>query len=76
VQWKRHIGLYAYRTSALRTFTTAAPAPLETIEKLEQLRFLECGRRIVMAQAAEFIPAGVDTPHDLQRVRSLLGHRS
>lgn len=75
LQWKRHIGLYAYRASALRAFTTAAPAPLENIEKLEQLRFLECGRRIVMAQAAEFIPAGVDTPHDLQRVRSLLGHQ-
>jgi len=70
--WKRHIGLYAYRASALRAFTALSPTPLERTEKLEQLRFLEYGRRIAMAQAVEFIPAGVDTPEDLQRVRKLL----
>lgn len=70
--WKRHIGLYAYRAAALAAFTSAAPGVLERIEKLEQLRFLEHGRRIVMAQALEFIPAGVDTHDDLRRVRSLL----
>jgi len=72
--WKRHIGLYAYRVSALRAFTSIPPGPLECAERLEQLRFLESGRRIVMAEAAEFIPAGVDTPGDLQRVRELFGH--
>jgi len=70
--WKRHIGLYAYRASALRAFTALAATPLESTEKLEQLRFLESGRRIAMAQAIEFIPAGVDTPEDLRRVRDLL----
>jgi 3-deoxy-manno-octulosonate cytidylyltransferase (CMP-KDO synthetase) len=70
--WKRHIGLYAYRAAALAAFTAAAPAVLERIEKLEQLRFLENGRRIVMAPAVEFIPAGVDTPDDLRRIRALL----
>jgi 3-deoxy-manno-octulosonate cytidylyltransferase (CMP-KDO synthetase) len=65
--------LYAYRASALRAFTTMSPAPLERVEKLEQLRFLESGRRIVMARATEFIPAGVDTPRDLERVRAMLG---
>ena len=69
--WRRHIGLYAYRVSALRAFTTTPPGPLETAEKLEQLRFLESGRRIVMAEAIESIPAGVDTPRDLLRVRKL-----
>ena len=73
LRWKRHIGLYAYRASALRAFTTMSPAPLERVEKLEQLRFLESGRRIVMARATEFIPAGVDTPRDLERVRAMLG---
>jgi 3-deoxy-manno-octulosonate cytidylyltransferase (CMP-KDO synthetase) len=71
VRWKRHIGLYAYRAGALRAFTSEPPTPLEKIEKLEQLRFLESGRRIVMARATEFIPAGVDTPDDLLRVRRL-----
>lgn len=71
--WQRHIGLYAYRAAALRTFTRSPPGRLEQIEKLEQLRFLEQGRRIIMAEAAEAIPAGVDTPEDLERVRGLIG---
>jgi len=73
LSWRRHIGLYAYRVSALRAFTATPPGPLEIAEKLEQLRFLESGRRIVMAEAVASIPAGVDTPRDLQRVRRLFG---
>lgn len=71
--WKRHIGLYAYRAGALRQFTRSNPGQLEQIEKLEQLRFLEQGRRIIMAEAIHPIPAGVDTPADLERVRRLIG---
>jgi 3-deoxy-manno-octulosonate cytidylyltransferase (CMP-KDO synthetase) len=70
--WRRHIGLYAYRVGALRAFTRTAPQPLEQAERLEQLRFLESGRRIVLAEANAPIPAGVDTPEDLERVRRLL----
>ena len=70
--WKRHVGLYAYRAGALRAFTAMAPSPLEVTERLEQLRFLETGHRIVMAEACEFIPAGVDTPEDLERARKLI----
>lgn len=76
LRWRRHIGLYAYRAGALRRFARTPPTPLELTERLEQLRFLESGRRIVMAQAAEFIPGGVDTPRDLERVRSLIGSRT
>lgn len=71
-KWNRHIGLYAYRAGALRSFAGMTPTPLESTEKLEQLRFLESGRRIVMARACEFIPPGVDTPEDLERVRDIL----
>lgn len=70
--WKRHIGLYAYRAGALRAFASMAPSPLEATEKLEQLRFLESGHRIVMAEACEFIPPGIDTPEDLERARKLI----
>jgi len=70
--WKRHVGLYAYRASALLDFTQTRPGVLETLEKLEQLRFLENGRSIVMDLAADFIPAGVDSPADLERVRKAL----
>ncbi len=72
VGWKRHLGLYAYRLSALRRFTSYAPTPLETAERLEQLRVLENGGRIAMAKACEFIPAGIDTREDLERIRALI----
>lgn len=72
VRWLRHVGLYAYRAGALKRFTALPPTPLEQIEKLEQLRMLESGGRIVMAEACEFIPPGVDTPEDLQRVEAII----
>ena len=74
--WKRHIGLYAFRAGALRAFSATPPTPLESMEKLEQLRFLETGRRIAMAEACEMIPAGVDTPEDLERVSALMSEES
>ncbi len=72
LEWKRHLGLYAYRLSALRRYTACAPMPLETSERLEQLRIMEQGGQIAMAAACEFIPAGIDTPEDLQRVRKII----
>jgi 3-deoxy-manno-octulosonate cytidylyltransferase (CMP-KDO synthetase) len=72
MRWLRHVGLYAYRAETLRRFTTLAPTPLERCEKLEQLRLLENGGCIRMAEACEFIPAGVDTPEDLERVENRL----
>ena len=72
VEWKRHLGLYAYRLSALRRFTRCEPTPLEQAERLEQLRIMEQGGRIALARACEFIPAGIDTHDDLERVRRLL----
>lgn len=70
--WYRHIGLYAYRAGALRAFTALPVSPLERLERLEQLRFLEAGKVIRMERACSFIPAGVDTPEDLERVRNLI----
>ena len=72
VEWKRHLGLYAYRVEALREFTASAPSPLEMVERLEQLRMMEQGNSILMASACEFIPPGVDTQEDLDRVRQIL----
>jgi len=72
VEWKRHLGLYAYRLAALRSYTTSAPTPLETSERLEQLRIMEQGGRIAMALACKFIPAGIDTAEDLYRVRKFI----
>ncbi|MBT8069910.1 MAG: 3-deoxy-manno-octulosonate cytidylyltransferase [Xanthomonadales bacterium] len=72
LSWKRHLGLYAYRLAALRRFTAYQPTPLELAERLEQLRIMEQGGKIAMAEACEFIPAGVDTSEDLERIRLLL----
>ncbi len=68
----RHIGLYAYRAGYLRGFPTLAPAPLEQLESLEQLRVLWHGGGIVVHVADQAPPAGVDTPEDLARVRAFL----
>lgn len=66
-----HIGLYAYRRPALDRFVSLPPAPLETRERLEQLRALENGMRIDVA-VVETVPLGVDTPEDLDRARALI----
>ena len=66
-----HIGLYAYRRSALERFVSLRPSPLEIREKLEQLRALEDGMRIDVA-LVDTVPLGVDTPRDLERARRML----
>ena len=68
----RHVGIYAYRVRSLLQFAAWPPTPLETTEKLEQLRALEHGMHIHVATLRESPPAGVDTPEDLERVRASL----
>lgn len=68
----RHIGLYAYRVRSLLQFAAWPPTPLESTEKLEQLRALEHGMRIHLVRLTESPPAGVDTAADLKRVRATL----
>ncbi len=75
---RRHLGIYAYRVSALRAMAATPATSLERCEQLEQLRALEMGLVIVVADAAERPGPGVDTAEDLARVESLLrggGHR-
>ncbi len=69
---RRHIGLYAYRVAALRRLSMLPPSPLETIEKLEQLRALEHGMLIRVADAVAQPGPDVNTPEDLGRVGLLL----
>lgn len=66
-----HIGMYAYRRSALARFVSLPPSTLERREKLEQLRALEDNMRID-ATIVDTVPLGVDTPADLERARALL----
>ena len=70
-----HIGLYAWRRTALERFTALPPSLLEQREKLEQLRALEAGMRVAVA-VVDSVPLGVDTPADLARARELLAAKS
>ena len=69
-----HVGIYAYRTDALRGFASLPFSPLERAEKLEQLRFLQAG---IPVRVLEVPPmgVGVDTPEDLERVRAVVKKR-
>jgi 3-deoxy-manno-octulosonate cytidylyltransferase (CMP-KDO synthetase) len=67
----RHIGLYVYRREFLLRFAGLPPSPLERAEKLEQLRALEWGFRIKVAEVGE-ASIEVDTPEDLERARDLV----
>ncbi|EAW39510.1 3-deoxy-manno-octulosonate cytidylyltransferase [marine gamma proteobacterium HTCC2080] len=69
---RRHIGLYAYRAAFLQAFAAWPPSVMETLESLEQLRALDQGHIIRVCEASEPVPAGVDTPEDLERARGLL----
>ena len=70
-----HVGLYAFRRSALERFVRLPSSALEKREKLEQLRALEAGMRIDVA-IVDTVPLGVDTPEDLARARAMLSGRS
>ncbi len=68
-QAKRHLGIYAYRVSALKQFSQLPASSLEQMESLEQLRFLQSGLKVVATKACQALPAGVDTPEDLARMQ-------
>lgn len=63
-----HIGIYAYKHNVLQQFVTTPPSFLEQCEKLEQLRALEHGINIGVAEIAH-APRGVDTLDDLEYIR-------
>ena len=67
----KHVGLYVYRRDFLLKYPALQATPLETQECLEQLRALEHGYRIRVAETT-LVGQGVDTPEDLDRVRDLL----
>ncbi len=68
----RHIGIYAYRVSALKRFVALGTSKLEEIESLEQLRFMDAGIGILVLEACAEVPGGVDTPEDLEKVRAVV----
>ena len=73
---RRHLGIYAYRVDALRKLAQAPPSPLEQVERLEQLRALQLGLAIAVADASEAPGPGIDTPEDLVRAERLIAGTS
>ena len=69
---RRHVGIYGYRVSTLNAFVSWVPSVLERSERLEQLRAMYHGVKIIMSEAEEALPAGVDTPEDLESIRRFL----
>ncbi len=67
--YRRHIGIYAYRAGYLRRFVDSPPAPLERIERLEQLRALAGNAVIIVADAVSPCGIGVDTRADFEYLR-------
>jgi len=67
----KHIGIYAFRKNILMDFTQWETTPLEALEKLEQLRYLENGVKIKMVFTAEG-PVSIDTPEDLEHARKFI----
>ena len=67
----KHIGVYAFRKSALLEFSQQKTTPLEAAEKIECIRFLEYGKKIKMVYTDK-INFGIDTPEDLQRAQEYI----
>lgn len=67
----KHIGIYAFRAKALADFVAQQASPLETIERLEQLRWLWLGYSISVSMLQRTPGHGVDTESDLEQVRRL-----
>ena len=69
--YRKHLGIYAYRRAALERFASLPPSPLERLERLEQLRLLENGIALYVAEAPGDT-IGVDTEADLMRAEAVL----
>jgi len=71
IEYFLHVGVYAYNKDVLMNFTKWPQSSLEKIEKLEQLRYLENGIKIKMAET-DYTNIAIDTPEDLERAKSSL----
>jgi 3-deoxy-manno-octulosonate cytidylyltransferase (CMP-KDO synthetase) len=71
IRYMQHIGIYAFRKKALLDFYSLPMKSLEASEKLEQLRYLEFGKRIKMVET-NHVGIGIDTLEDLEKARKML----
>lgn len=73
-EYFRHIGVYAFRKEALLKFSQLPMSPLEQLEKIECIRYLENGMKIKMIET-DFVGVGIDVPEDLEKARAILNQK-
>lgn len=73
-EYFRHIGVYAFRKEALLKFSRLSMSPLEQLEKIECIRYLENGMKIKMIET-DFVGVGIDVPEDLEKARAILNQK-
>ncbi len=73
-EYFRHIGVYAFRKEALLKFSRLPMSPLEQLEKIECIRYLENGMKIKMIETI-FVGVGIDVPEDLEKARAILNQK-
>jgi len=73
-EYFRHIGVYAFRKEALLKFSRLPMSPLEKLEKIECIRYLENGMKIKMIET-DFVGVGIDVPEDLEKARAILNQK-
>jgi 3-deoxy-D-manno-octulosonate cytidylyltransferase len=71
INYYEHIGVYAFRKSALLIFSKLTPTPAELAEKIEPIRFLENGLKIKVSET-EYMGIEIDTPEDLKKANDFL----
>lgn len=71
ITWYEHVGVYAYRKTALMNFTSWPMTPLEAAEKIECLRYLENGIPLKMV-VTEYMGVNIDTPEDMRKAEELM----
>ena len=74
-EYFKHIGVYAFRKEALLKFSKLEMTPLEKLEKIECIRYLENGMKIKMIET-DFIGVGIDVPEDLDKAREILNRQN
>ncbi len=73
-EYFRHVGVYAFRKEALLKFARLPMSPLEQLEKIECIRYLENGMKIKMIET-DFAGVGIDVPEDLEKARAILNRK-
>lgn len=73
--YKKHVGIYGFKTKMIETIEKLKPSMLESSENLEQLRWLEAGLQISVDACADAVNIAIDTPEDLIAANNFLNNQ-